>query len=173
MVEGRLPEKRSLCPESLVPSLFDPQRAPEGKHVLYLWQLAPSGVGEEGMDWWKNHPEEVERFARDIREHFFSYTTNLSEDNVMAYKVFTPDFYSEWNENIIDGNITGPGAYLFQSYAYRPLPEIGQFRTMIDGLYLTGMGTHPGGAVTGGGRGTAQVVLEDLDIDWDDTLDNK
>ena len=30
-----------------------------------------------------------------------------------------------------------------------------------------------GGAVTGGGRGTAQVVLEDLDIDWDDTLDNK
>lgn len=60
------------------------------------------------MDWWKNHPEEVERFARDIREHFFSYTTNLSEDNVMAYKVFTPDFYSEWNENIIDGNITGP-----------------------------------------------------------------
>ena len=173
MVEGRLPEKRSLCPESLVPSLFDPQRAPEGKHVLYLWQLAPSGVGEEGMDWWKNHPEEVERFARDIREHFFSYTTNLSEDNVMAYKVFTPDFYSEWNENIIDGNITGPGAYLFQSYAYRPLPEIGQFRTMIDGLYLTGMGTHPGGAVTGGGRGTAQVVLEDLDVDWDDTLDNK
>ena len=61
MVEGRLPEKRSLCPESLVPSLFDPERAPEGKHVLYLWQLAPAGVGEEGMDWWKNHPEEVEQ----------------------------------------------------------------------------------------------------------------
>ena len=78
MVEGRLPEKRSLCPETLVPSLFDPERAPEGKHVLYLWQLAPAGVGEEGMDWWKNHPEEVEQFARDIREHFFSYTNNLS-----------------------------------------------------------------------------------------------
>ena len=173
MVEGRLPEKRSLCPESLVPSLFDPERAPEGKHVLYLWQLAPAGVGEEGMDWWKNHPEEVEQFARDIREHFFSYTNNLSEDNVLAYKVFTPDFYSEWNDNIIDGNITGPGAYLFQSYAYRPLPEIGQFRTMIDGLYLTGMGTHPGGAVTGGGRGTAQIILDDLGFDWDDVLDNK
>ena len=62
------------------------ERAPEGKHVLYLWQLAPAGVGEEGMDWWKNHPEEVEQFARDIREHFFSYTNNLSEDNVLAYK---------------------------------------------------------------------------------------
>ena len=82
------PRSAPWCPESLVPSLFDPQRAPEGKHALYLWQLAPSGVGEEGMDWWKNHPEEVERFARDIREHFFSYTTNLSEDNVMAYKVW-------------------------------------------------------------------------------------
>ena len=64
MVEGRLPEKRSLCPESLVPSLFDPERAPEGKHVLYLWQLAPAGVGEEGMDWWKNHPEERSSSSR-------------------------------------------------------------------------------------------------------------
>ena len=35
-----------------------------------------------------------------------SATPPISEDNVMAYKVFTPDFYSEWNENIIDGNIT-------------------------------------------------------------------
>ena len=38
----------------------------------------------------------------------FSYTNNLSEDNVLAYKVFTPDFYSEWNDNIIDGNISMP-----------------------------------------------------------------
>ena len=44
---------------------------------------------------------------------------------------------------------------------------------MIDGLYLTGLGTHPGGAVTGGGRGTAQIILDDLGFDWDDVLDNK
>lgn len=173
MADNKLPEKRSLCPETVIPSLFDPTRAPEGKHTLYLWQLAPAEWGDEGIEGWKNHPEEVEQFAKDIREHFFSYTNNLSEENVLDYKIFTPDFYSEWNENIIGGNITGPGAYLFQSYAYRPLPEIGQFRTMVDGLYLTGMGTHPGGAVTGGGRGTAQVIIEDLGLDWEDVLDNK
>lgn len=173
MLANKLPEKRSLCPESLVPSLFDPQRAPEGKHVLYLWQLAPAELGDEGIEAWRNHPEIAEQFAQDIREYYFSFTENLSEDNVLAYKVFTPYDYSEWNPNIIKGNITGPGAYLFQSYAYRPLPEIGRFKTMVDGLYLTGMGTHPGGAVTGGGRGTAQVILDDLGIDWDDTLDNK
>ena len=39
----------------------------------------------------------------------------------------------------------------------RILTEIGQFRTMIDGLYLTGMGTHPGGAVTGG---QAKVAIQ-------------
>lgn len=173
MAAGRLPKKESLCPESLVPSLFDPQRAPEGKHVLYLWQLAPVSIEGEGIEGWKDHPEIAEQFAKDIRDHYFSYTKNLSEDNVLAYKIFTPYDYSEWNPNIIGGNITGPGAYLFQSFAYRPLPEIGQFRTPVEGLYLTGMGTHPGGAVTGGGRGTAQVILEDLDIDWDDVLDNK
>jgi len=173
MLKNKLPEKRSLCPESLVPSLFDPQRAPEGKHVLYLWQLAPAELGDGGIEAWRDHPEIAEEFAKDIRDFYFSFTNNLSEKNVLDYKIFTPYDYSERNPNIIKGNITGPGAYLFQSYAYRPLPEIGQYRTMVDGLYLTGMGTHPGGAVTGGGRGTAQVILDDLGVDWDDMLDNK
>lgn len=173
MLANKLPEPRSLCPESLVPSIFDPQRAPEGKHVLYLWQLAPAELGDEGIEAWHKHPEIAEKFAKEIRDYYFSFTKNLSEKNVLAYKVYTPYDYSEWNPNIIKGNITGPGAYLFQSYAYRPLPEIGQYRTMVNGLYLTGMGTHPGGAVTGGGRGTAQVILDDLGLDWDDVLDNK
>ena len=49
--------------------------------------------------------------------------------------------------------------YAFDS---RPTPAIGGYRTAIDGLYLCGAGTHPGGAVTGApGRNAAHAVLED------------
>lgn len=46
----------------------------------------------------------------------------------------------------------------------RPLPEISDYRTPIEGLYLCGAGTHPGGGVSGApGHNSAQVVIDDLD----------
>jgi phytoene dehydrogenase-like protein len=50
-----------------------------------------------------------------------------------------------------------------QMFAFRPLPELSTYRTPIDGLYLTGASTHPGGGVFGAsGRNTAMVVRKDL-----------
>jgi hypothetical protein len=37
----------------------------------------------------------------------------------------------------------------------------------VEGLYLVGPFQHPGGGVFGAGRATAQVMAEDLDIDFD------
>src|SRR6185437_13070585 len=50
-------------------------------------------------------------------------------------------------------------------YAFdaRPSQATDGYRTPIDGLYLCGAGTHPGGAVTGApGRNAAHAVLADL-----------
>jgi len=50
-----------------------------------------------------------------------------------------------------------------QMFGMRPTPRMGQYRTPIDGLYLSGSGVHPGGGITGlPGRNTAQAVLADL-----------
>jgi phytoene dehydrogenase-like protein len=41
----------------------------------------------------------------------------------------------------------------------------------VDGFYLTGSCTHPGGSVSGfPGRNTARVVLADLGFTWDEVL---
>ncbi|MGB3694032.1 MAG: NAD(P)/FAD-dependent oxidoreductase, partial [Spirulinaceae cyanobacterium] len=43
----------------------------------------------------------------------------------------------------------------------RPLPEIANYKTPIEGLFLTGAGTHPGGAISGmPGRNCARVFLQ-------------
>jgi beta-carotene ketolase (CrtO type) len=52
---------------------------------------------------------------------------------------------------------------LDQLLSLRPSPSLSTYRTPIDGLFLTGAGTHPGGGVTGiPGRNTAAVVLATL-----------
>lgn len=45
----------------------------------------------------------------------------------------------------------------------RPVPELARYRTPIEGLYLCGPGTHPGGSIAGAsGHNAARVVLQDL-----------
>ena len=44
----------------------------------------------------------------------------------------------------------------------RPHPELAQYATPVDGLYLCGAGTHPGGGVTGcSGHNAAHRILKD------------
>lgn len=51
---------------------------------------------------------------------------------------------------------------LDQMVFFRPLPEIANYKTPIEGLFLTGAGTHPGGAISGiPGRNCARVFLHD------------
>jgi hypothetical protein len=50
-----------------------------------------------------------------------------------------------------------------QMFMLRPLPELANYRTPVQGLYLTGASTHPGGGVSGApGYNTATRVLADL-----------
>lgn len=54
---------------------------------------------------------------------------------------------------------------LDQLLGMRPSPSLSRYATPIEGLYLSGAGTHPGGGVTGmPGRNAAGVVLADLGL---------
>jgi beta-carotene ketolase (CrtO type) len=51
---------------------------------------------------------------------------------------------------------------LEQMLCFRPLPEIANYKTPIQGLYLTGAGTHPGGSISGlPGRNCARIFLHE------------
>ncbi|MEZ5155234.1 MAG: NAD(P)/FAD-dependent oxidoreductase [Solirubrobacterales bacterium] len=54
---------------------------------------------------------------------------------------------------------------LDQLLGMRPSPSLSRYATPVDGLYLSGAGSHPGGGVTGmPGRNAAAVVLADLGL---------
>lgn len=49
-----------------------------------------------------------------------------------------------------------------QMYSARPVLGYGNYRSPIEGLYMCGSGTHPGGGVTGvPGHNAAQEIIRD------------
>ena len=49
-----------------------------------------------------------------------------------------------------------------QMFSFRPIPDYGDYRSPVEGFYLCGSGTHPGGGVSGiPARNCSQVVLKD------------
>ena len=62
-----------------------------------------------------------------------------------------------------EGQIEHVEPGLDQLFWMRPVPELARYRTPIEGLYLCGPGTHPGGSIAGAsGYNAARVVLQDL-----------
>ena len=64
----------------------------------------------------------------------------------------TPDVFDE----------TAMRLALDQALWMRPLPELAQYRTPIQGLWLCGPATHPGGGIAGAaGYNCAQAILRE------------
>jgi phytoene dehydrogenase-like protein len=63
---------------------------------------------------------------------------------------------------LLGGNIFQGEQGLDQMAFMRPTPALAQYATPVDGLYLCGAGTHPGGGVmAAGGHNAAKRILHD------------
>jgi len=144
-------------------TLYDPTRAPAGKHTLYIYHLEPYDLKNGGAARWDQVKEEIaDTILNTVKQH----TTNMQPGNILSRWISSPlDFY-RYNPCYIKGDYNHFPLSVTQSYGNRPLPGWGQFRTPVKKLYICGPSAHPGGGVWGGGRATAQVVMEDLNIDF-------
>jgi phytoene dehydrogenase-like protein len=148
----------SNMPSVAVASVWDPTRAPAGKHTLYLLTYAPATLAEGE---WRDRKEEIFDAAFDT---FCAQTTNMSRDKVLARVVHSPVDAAEFNTSWPGGDPGHFGCQLHQFLGYRPLPNMG-YRLPADRFYLVGPSTHPGQGVTGGARGAAVAILGDLGLD--------
>ena len=79
---------------------------------------------------------------------------------VVAKKILTPADVEEQYNNL-GGHWHHGELSLDQSFMMRPVYGASQYDTPIQGLYLCGAGTHPGGGMTGvPGHNAAKRVLE-------------
>jgi beta-carotene ketolase (CrtO type) len=146
----------------VVPTMRDPSMAPPGKHTLWIEFFAPyqiagaEGTGLHGTGWTDELKNKV---ADRVIDKLADYAPNI-KSAIIARAVESP---AELGDRLgaFKGNYYHIDMTLEQMVFWRPLPEIANYRTAIEGLYLTGAGTHPGGSISGmPGRNCARVFLQ-------------
>lgn len=150
---GEIPER--LWVDCVSASNVDPTLAPEGRHMLTCFvQYLPYRLASGSW------PDRRETLGDQVTELIGRYAPNVP-GAVVARRVFTPPDLEE-RFGITEGNIFHGDISLTQMFFMRPLPGWAHYRTPIDGLYLCGAGTHPGGGVTGApGYNAAHRILKD------------
>jgi phytoene dehydrogenase-like protein len=127
------------------PTLFDPSRAPEGKHVLWAYCHVPNGSTVDMAD---RIESQIERFASGFR------------DCVLARHVSAPAALEAMDANLIGGDISG-GAMTMRQMFFRPTSS--GYATGAPKLYLCSASTPPGGGVHGMcGNHAARLALRQL-----------
>jgi phytoene dehydrogenase-like protein len=117
-------------------SLFDPTRAPQGRHTVWAYCHVPSGSDE---DMTERIERQIEQFAPGFRSH------------ILARHSFTATQMHTYNANYVGGDINGGVQDLFQLFT-RPALTLNisnPYATPVDGLYLCSSSTPPGGGVHG------------------------
>src|SRR5438067_1975264 len=139
----------------VIPTLTDPSIAPPGKHVMSCFvQYAPYKLKEGTWD------EKREAFGDTVIETIAEHAPNL-KNIIVGRQVITPlDLEREWG--LTEGNIFQGELSLEQLFFLRPVPGWAQYRTPIQGLYMCGSATHPGGGIMGAaGPLAARQILSD------------
>jgi phytoene dehydrogenase-like protein len=151
---GRASEQPYL--EAVFPTVFEPDVAPEGKHVaLCFTQFGPYDLAEGS---WDTERQAYGNRIVGLLDEYAPGTANVVEQvEVLA----PPDIEERFG--LLGGNIFQGDMSPDQMFSFRPIPGYGDYRSPIEGFYLCGSGTHPGGGVMAvPGRNCATVVRRDV-----------
>jgi phytoene dehydrogenase-like protein len=128
-------------------SMFDPTRAPEGKHTGWGYCHVPHGSTEDMAE---RIERQVERFAPGFR------------DRILARRTINTAQYEEHNANLVGGDIAG-GANTMSQFLTRPFAKLDPYATPNERIFLCSSSTPPGGGVHGMcGYWAARSVLRQL-----------
>jgi phytoene dehydrogenase-like protein len=115
------------------PSLFDPSRAPAGRHTAWAYCHVPNG---SDIDMVARIEAQIERFAPGFR------------DVIAARSVMPPASLESYDANLVGGDLGG-GANTLNQIIFRPIPRRVPYATGVAGLFMCSSSTPPGGAVHG------------------------
>lgn len=129
VARGRIPERPFVL--AAQPTLFDPSRAPRGKHVLWAYCHVPNS---SEADMTARIDAQIERFAPGFG------------DCILARAVCPPARLETMDANLIGGDISG-GAISVSQLLFRP--TLREYATSNPKIFLCSSSTPPGAGVHG------------------------
>ncbi len=128
-------------------SLFDPTRAPAGKHTVWAYCHVPNGSTVDMAD---RIEAQIERFAPGFR------------NRIIARSVMSPLQFERYNPNYVGGDINGGEQDARQLFT-RPVASLVPYATPARGIYICSSSTPPGGGVHGMcGYAAARAALRSI-----------
>jgi phytoene dehydrogenase-like protein len=128
-------------------TLFDPSRAPSGRHTAWAYCHVPRGFAGDATAALEG---QLERFAPRFR------------DVVLARAARGPADLEREDPNLVGGDVGG-GENSLRQTVFRPAARASPWSTPIPGLYLCSASTPPGGGVHGMcGYHAARAALRDV-----------
>jgi phytoene dehydrogenase-like protein len=133
------------------PSVFDPSRAPQGRHTAWAYCHVPNGSRKDMTEAIEG---QVERFAPGFRAR------------ILGRHVFDTAQLEDYNANYIGGDING-GIIDIRQLFTRPALRWSPYRTSEKGIYICSSSTPPGGGVHGMcGYHAARRALKDVFLSY-------
>ena len=138
--------------EITLPSLHNDALAPSGHHtmsvnIMYVPYDMAAGQQEQNESFAYKIIAQIGRYAPGLKSLIVNHELLMPQDIERQYHVRQ----GHWHH----GEMT-----IHQSFMMRPVHGAAQYDSPVDGLYLCGAGTHPGGGLTGlPGRNAAKRIL--------------
>jgi phytoene dehydrogenase-like protein len=139
-------------------TVVDPDRAPGGAATFKILTIAPYQRAD-GRSWDETKDEHAEALVKRVGMH----AGGLSTGDILALRAESPVDVAAHNPFNLGGSCHGGE---FVTASGEVIPGWTSYATGIEGLFLTGATSHPGGSVSGRpGRNAARAVLRALDLD--------
>ena len=143
--------------EMLIPSTLDDSLAPAGQHVASLFCQHVAPELPDGKSW-----DECRETVADLMIETVNNVAPNFKASVLGRQIMSP-LDLERTFGLIGGDIFHGQLDLNQLFSARPMLGHAAYRGALEGLYLCGAGTHPGGGVTGApGHNAARELLTDF-----------
>ena len=140
-------------------SIWDKSRVPEGKHMIGVEEFAAPTRFFSAARWQELRKE----FEDSIIKQWQLYAPNMTRDNIIGCRVFTPYDIEQRRPNMHQGSIAVGDMVVSQMDRFRPTPELSQYRTPIENVYICSAATHNG---VGTGRGCSYNCYQRIREDY-------
>lgn len=152
-MKGNPPEDPAVL--AMTFSKIDPEVAKDGNHTLFAWaQWHPYELAN-GVQWDDIREREAEKIYGVVEK----YAPNMKGKLIDWYIQSPLDI--ERKHGLLKGNVMHVEMNFDQMFMFRPTPELSNYETPIENLFLSSASCHPGGGVFGAaGYNAANVILK-------------
>ena len=155
-VRGQVPD--AIPGLAQVTNAFDPSMSPPGKDLWWFWTGLTPSYPEEGWDVARK------KITDSIIKDAEMYYKGVEDLQVAIRPLVLPDIEERfW---AVDGSVYHVDPTLSRFGPNKPVAGFAGYRTPVEGLFLTGSGTHPVAGISGmPGQNAARTMLKQFRLE--------